>query len=390
MPRLSELDPFRVARCFWSLPIHERTYRHLAELLGEDGRSKAVLNRLGRLLNRWEERGRVQHVVLPEAQGRSVLLPRNQGLEDQLRHFFGLRGAVVVDVSGLEPAADPQADPGAWLRYDDLVHKHLGAWARRLLMGLLRPSDVLGTGGGRGPYYTARDCGIPSVGLRYPRQVASLTGQMTTRLWAEDSGHDDQAAPRSLDADAIASYLAYALDTAAPPRRLDRSILQKEGDPPLRTDDVTIALIGIGVLAGRHRLVTYADGEDLHAIAAELERFNRLVRGLDPAVRGRGPFHHRVGDGCNHLFVVDRHGRSALTAGNRDRVGRAVRWLNETFLNTSPEALENICRRGVVLAVAGGPHKAAAVAHVLWKGRSSPWITHLVTDQVVARSVLPV
>ncbi len=385
----ADLDPFQVAQVFWSLPVSARTYRKLAHLLGVPNPSKAVLNRLGRMIHRWEEKGHVQHIVLPGSVSRTVLLPRDQELEDQIRHCFGLRGAVVVDVSSIEPPGEPQAEFKAWLTYDDLIHKHLGCWAKRILMGLLRPSDILGTGSGRGPYYTARDCLIPPSGLRYPQQVVSLTGQMTTRLWAENDGREDDAAPRSLDADAIASLLSYVLGTTAQPRRLDRSILQKQGTPPLRTEDVTIALIGIGALAGKHRLVRHGDGEDLRAIAGRLERFNRLVCSLDPPAHGRGPFHHWVGDVCNRLFVVERlDGQKPLANADRKRLEKEVRSLNRTFLNTSPEALEKICRRGAVLAVAGGPHKAAAIGHVLWKGKTSPWISHLVTDQVVARHVL--
>ena len=42
----------------------------------------------------------------------------------------------------------------------------------------------------------------------------------------------------------------------------------------------------------------------------------------------------------------------------------------------------------MVLAVAGGPHKAFAIRHVLRNSRDHTWITHLVTDQVTARWIL--
>jgi DNA-binding transcriptional regulator LsrR (DeoR family) len=379
-------ESFRVAQTYWGLPVGERTLRKLAQVLGVAPITKAALNRLGRIVNRWEERGRVRHTVSPEVRNPKTLLPRDHALEDRLRYTFGLRGAVVVDVADLEPACEPSQDPLEWDRYDDQIHRRLGAWARRILMGSLRPVDVLGTGSGRGPYYTAKDWVIPPWGPKYPRQVVSLTGQMTTRLWAE--GGED-AAPHSLDADAIANLLSYSLRTPCPPRCLDRSILQQPGDESPRADDVTTALIGIGALAGRHRLVKYGDGEDLRPIAPQLERFNQLVSRLDPKAQGRGPFHHWVGDVCNHLFVVNRSIEGeVLPNEQRRRLEEEVRSLNRIFLNTSPQALNGICDRGSVLAVASGPHKVAAVAHVLWEGRASPWITHLITDRLVALSAL--
>jgi DNA-binding transcriptional regulator LsrR (DeoR family) len=40
------------------------------------------------------------------------------------------------------------------------------------------------------------------------------------------------------------------------------------------------------------------------------------------------------------------------------------------------------------MVVAGGPHKAAAIRHVLSRKQEGPWITHLVTDHRVAGWVL--
>jgi DNA-binding transcriptional regulator LsrR (DeoR family) len=57
-------------------------------------------------------------------------------------------------------------------------------------------------------------------------------------------------------------------------------------------------------------------------------------------------------------------------------------------LNASPKSLSRIVARGMVVAVAGGPHKAAAIRHVLSRKQEGPWITHLVTDHRVAGWVL--
>jgi hypothetical protein len=62
--------------------------------------------------------------------------------------------------------------------------------------------------------------------------------------------------------------------------------------------------------------------------------------------------------------------------------------LNTAFKSATPEALGRIAREGMVLAVAGGPHKAFSIRHVLRNSRERTWITHLVTDQPTAQWIL--
>jgi len=57
-----------------------------------------------------------------------------------------------------------------------------------------------------------------------------------------------------------------------------------------------------------------------------------------------------------------------------------------TDRNAGSKSLSRIAARGMV--VAGGPHKAAAIRHVLSRMQEGPWITHLVTDHRVAGWVL--
>jgi hypothetical protein len=62
-----------------------------------------------------------------------------------------------------------------------------------------------------------------------------------------------------------------------------------------------------------------------------------------------------------------------------------IKQLNTAFKSATPEAFGRIAREGMVLAVAGGPHKAFSIRHVLRNSRERTWITHLVTDQATAQ-----
>ena len=66
----------------------------------------------------------------------------------------------------------------------------------------MRPGDVLGVGGGRGPYYAVRNC-LFRGGLGHPRTVVSLTGQMSANVWGEAAKQE----VASMDADQVASRL---------------------------------------------------------------------------------------------------------------------------------------------------------------------------------------
>jgi 6-phosphogluconolactonase/glucosamine-6-phosphate isomerase/deaminase len=72
----------------------------------------------------------------------------------------------------------------------------------------------------------------------------------------------------------------------------------------------------------------------------------------------------------------------------RKALEKAVKGLNGKFMNATPKSLSRIAARGMVVAVAGGPHKAAAIRHVLRRRQEGPWITHLVTDHRTADWIL--
>ena len=75
-------------------------------------------------------------------------------------------------------------------------------------------------------------------------------------------------------------------------------------------------------------------------------------------------------------MVLDRARATEVLNGRRIGTDR----------NAGSKSLSRIAARGMV--VAGGPHKAAAIRHVLSRMQEGPWITHLVTDHRVAGWVL--
>jgi DNA-binding transcriptional regulator LsrR (DeoR family) len=382
------LNPFEVSQHYWSLPFEQRRYRRVAELLSPK-LSGAELTKLesqvGKLVRQWDHDKKVLHLVLPEPSNVHYL-PMLPDLEDQLRRRFGLRDVVVVDTTRLElPAADVRDDAKAWHQHNDRVHQHLGIWAGRIATTLIRPGDVVGAAGGRAMYYTAANCNIPPSSAYYPKRVVSLTADITAHMWQKD--HVGMGVlPASLDADYIASLLKSALSTKTAPRFLNCPITAQRKQ--FNVSDVTIALIGIGALAGEHRMLRFEGFSELDAVQSDLAELRNLVTKHDPPLEGKGPFHHWVGDVCNFLFVVDQSPGSEcrLPKDVADKLTRVVDRLNKRFVNTKPPMLVDICRKGVVLAVAGGRHKVQAIAHVV--KQNPPWITHLVTDDHVAQHLL--
>jgi hypothetical protein len=374
---------------YWSLPFESRRYRDVAEALcpGLKGEGlKKLESQIGKLVRQWDQDNCVRHIVLTRPAD-AEYLPLLPEIEDQLRRRFGLRDAVVVDVTRLgEPPGNPLENAEEWHRHNDRIHQHLGMWAGRIATTLIRPGDVIGTAGGRAMYHTALSCTIPPSSAYYPKRVASLTGDLTAHMWQKGDYGRDSVLPRSLDADCIAALLKSSLGTRQPPRFLNCAITAP--GKRVETKGITIALIGIGALAGEHRLLRHEGFSELDAVRTELATLRCLVDDNDPPPVGKEPFHHWVGDVCNYLFVVEEplDAKHCLPDRTARELKKVVDRLNKQFVSTKPPMLIDISKRGVVLGVAGGRHKVAAIAHVL--KQKPPWITHLVTDNCVAQHLL--
>jgi DNA-binding transcriptional regulator LsrR (DeoR family) len=378
----------RIVQTYWSLPYEQRDYETVAKELNREPLSKGITSvQVGRTVREWEEKQRVLHVVLEE-QGRVEYRPLLPELEDKVRDRFGLRDVVVVDISCLKiPPGKPGDNREVWDDYDDSIHRYLGVWAGRVAVTLVRQGDVIGVGGGRAMYYTAVNCALPRTSHVHPRKVVSLTGQMTPYMWKAGYLSRNEPLPRSLDADVIAAILKNSLGARESTRTLDLSITQKSKvKHKFPVKKLTLAIVGIGSLAGGHRLIRYEDSQELQPVHEQLKELCKLIQeSCDPPESKGGLFQHWVGDVCNSLFVLDNPLREfdQLSPKIRTQLMKHVKALNSKFINTEPEHLSEICKKGAVLVVAGGPHKVGALLHVLKHRNSS--ISHLVTDHRTAQ-----
>jgi len=412
---MSNLNPYDVARTYWTLPLQDRNWSRVAsELKLDDPDSKVVQNRLGRLARSWEENGLVRHVVIKqEPDGDN--LPRLPDLEQKLRRAFALRDAIVVDfltVARSQGASPPSEGAVGDQQRDNDLHEALGRWGARVFLSIARHNDIVGVGGGRGPFFTAENCRFRS-GLPRPNEIVSLTGNMAANVWGDTKRLWNVA---SMDADFVVSRLGAVLGAtnqaqlkspiacgdSANPRTLkgggtpsgkgsrDKRV-RPQRKPAIAIEKVNLALVGIGALAGGHRLQFYDDTEELYLVREELRALWKLVRDIDAQVADKdGVPYHIAGDICNRLIINDLAGHHIpewkVDEPKRQKLAEMVRNLNDRFLSPEESEFAKICERGAVIAVAGGRHKVGAIYQVL--AQRKPWITHLVTDSFVAENIL--
>jgi hypothetical protein len=151
---------------------------------------------------------------------------------------------------------------------------------------------------------------------------------------------------------------------------------------------VDVAILGIGALGGGHRLKQFDHLGDVKSAGPLLRDINALAEEIEGDVgAAQAPFYHPVGDVCNCYFVVGREPGARLENPWRQLAAK-VEELNGAFKSVTREALGRIAEEGMVVAVAGGPHKAYSIGYVLRNSRERTWITHLVTDQETARWIL--
>jgi DNA-binding transcriptional regulator LsrR (DeoR family) len=289
----------------------------------------------------------------------------------------------VVNISSLSrPGTNPsEQTKQQWNDYEEHIHEHLGVWGGRLISGLLRPRDILGTGGGRGSYYTAQHVFASPASLG-AGNVLSLTGQIGT--FPENRQHENYA--HHVDADYVASFLHGGFQTAGKPVLIGSSITEKRNHPQ-SSENVTVALTGIGALEGRSRFKQFELFPRLHPVSALLRSINQIADEIEQLYQKKGlHFFHPVGDLCNWFFSVEPAGSEKMP--HRKLLDSAIQKLNKKLLNTAHEELPKIAARGAVIAVAGGPHKTGAIGCALRNGKVEPRITHLVTDHYVAQDLL--
>ncbi len=386
------LDPFETASVYWNLPFESRSYESVVlKLQGKepDPHKKPDVDpkdrdTVGRVVRQWEKDGNVRHLVLRAAADISypLLLPE---LEDKLRSKYHLRDVAVVDISSLRPPGDPPGNP-SWMVYDDRVHRLIGTWGGRILASLMRGGDVIAVGGGRGPYYTVGHCRLPRASSCSPSQVVSLSGSLSTQDWRPGAGEIENQDP-----DAIALRLQGRIQADRLPAIMNCTIADRSRkETAVRgalDNQISLALVGIGSLSGGHRFRN--PSRELTEVEPILRDLNCMVDKIDPPGTGVPPFSSPVADVGNWFFVLPDSSRISrkrpLDPKDRLALEAKVAELNERLVNIDiANHFPEICKRGSVLAVAGGCYKLDAIYDVLCRCRKEPWISHLVTDSWTA------
>jgi DNA-binding transcriptional regulator LsrR (DeoR family) len=289
-------------------------------------------------------------------------------LGDRLRKKYGLRDVWVVNTKFVRSKHSHKSN----FDEDDDVHSYLANWTARMLSTLIRRGDVVGMGSGRALRALA-DAVSNLSGFHGCQAICSLTGRMKVRSW----GPAGQKS--TVDADDNARRIHAALPTGS---HADLNLLGTDitDDRKAKRDQLkdfqrktTIAVVGIGALVERHQLRRAVRESqfprELSKVKAELKALDEFAEDYDEQSTlpdGSGHvYRHVVSDICNHLFLNEQFATETVPPTELQELRSLVESINHTFLNTPPNVLAGICRRGAVVAVAGGRHKAAAIHDVL-------------------------
>jgi DNA-binding transcriptional regulator LsrR (DeoR family) len=383
-PETSENSARKWAQVYYDLEPKKRKHLNVARkckipIPRKEGQQTVLANRIGRAIRRIEEKGFIRHQVLGEDTKYPPLLPE---LEDELREKYKLRDVVVVDVSWVASRYKVEKKE---FELDDIVHELLGRWAARILVSQIRENDVIGIGSGRGVEYCKHFC--QAHGIHKPRYVVSLTGSFPILgSWSKSQNRC------ILDSDKIIGELAAKLG-AIPTISVGDRIATKLNNPRAKASleenqrNTRLALIGLGAVGGHHRLLESPPEKIADELPEARDELLKLLEIIREAEETPAPLHgHWIGDISNHYFVACEHPNVII----HGRLSDAVKAVNDKFLSTDQDVFQDISKQGVVIAVAGGEHKATAIRYVLSAQQrgEAPWITHLVTDSIVAERIL--
>lgn len=351
-----------------------------------------------------EERGRVQHVI--DHDGHPLRADRDEVLESRLQERYRLREAIVVNCSPMLLACT--AGGKSKLECDDELHKCLGKVAAKKFTSLIRATDKIVVGGGRGPFETVH--AIERKASEGVEEIASLTGQFDSRAWSDRRGLYIQ------DADNVAAELFNELgckkvtlvqtallndDGGAarkePYQHLPRHLREymesvQDSDDQCAARLPSFALIGVGALTGRHRLCV--DGElpmRLRPFAALITNLKDAARNFMRTVPAAPDFYCPVADLTNYLLAVPPPTLTAAQLENNaawSQLNTSINKFNAQVVSVAPRLFGRMIKcRGLVMVVAGGHWKHYALRAVL-TNQNEQLVSHLVTDAESASFLL--
>jgi hypothetical protein len=201
---------------------------------------------------------------------------------------------------------------------------------------------------------------------------------------------------RLCDADAAVNHAATFIDVDEPPLMVGPRIVTdtlkrktKTAPLPWKCKTPTLAVIGVGVLAGQHRLL-HAENKDAFLPAkeevAQVHEYSKIVAKEYASDR---PDFCPVGDVTNRMFLVDPFDRYPSSVPDSvKRLDAAIRAWNQRVLAPRFSQLNRVADRGALVAVAGGPLKQEVIRFIL-KHRNDHLrrtlnLTHLVCDDRTA------
>lgn len=286
---------------------------------------------------------------------------RDQELEAELAKAFGLRIAMVVDLT--EQWVENTEKEDNFVR-SDRIHDLLGH-ALSLDLGStlsLNPPESIGLGGGRGTYSCARALN------QTPRRLAdtklyALSGAMSTLPW------DTQVADyQLLDARDVTQLMASALGV------WDQQNIHRMNVPLAFRDEADkktllkytalpdfkpkMALIGIGALTSGHRFVKHEVVPELEAISTILGELIECSDVLMAELK-----YCPVGELCNNLFyILPEKDLSKDLKKYETTLKKKILEINARTLKIDLEQLMDVDN---LIAVAGGKDKYHAIYAVL-------------------------
>jgi len=275
-------------------------------------------------------------------------LDRAPDLEIELkRRYPSLFGAIVVRTKETS---------------SDRIHRDLG-YAMACELGNIIPHNAtIGLGSGRGPYYTVTALNQMPRLSRDGITLMSLTGAVYPET------HDERLNVL-LDADFHTGLLGVSFSKPLTQRMISYPIAPN-GIEKTRRDTwleekefhehvPTVAIVGVGVLRGRHRFYEAVKknnpGPALAPIFADLKKL------VDLADKHSNDIYCPVADVCNRLYYIDPS-RGMLPDSTKRNILTLISHINEQLLTINEEQLRMI---GGLLLVAGTRDKAMAIRSLL-------------------------
>lgn len=271
----------------------------------------------------------------------------------------------------------------------DLVHRDLG-YAMAFNLGTVIPHNAtIGVGSGRGPYYTVTGLQLRPRLSRENITLMSLTGavypdghgaNLNVLLDADfHTGLLGVCFSRPLRAQTMVSY------PIAPGNIKQARSRTWLDDKEFEKHIPTVAIVGVGVLKGRHRFHQAVKKNDPGVLQEIFTDLKKLVESSD---QYSNTYYCPIADVCNQLFFVEPPQGIAIPPKARKSIIELVATINERLLTISEGQLAKV---GGLLLVAGTIEKASAIRKLLDDSESEPprvRVQVLCTDMATAEALL--